>query len=102
MYYTENLWNLPMFEAILSVPEVQCIQLVQGMAKDYPILQHLDFIRYVQSKNRGIIVDLSKEDLDPFMEKVSPKNIFLWIATESEEVEFAIIKKVEKWRRRKR
>ena len=60
-------------DAILSVPEVQCIQWVQGMADDYPIMQHLDFIRYIQSRNRGIIVDLAKEDLDEYMEKCRPK-----------------------------
>ncbi len=31
------------------------------------------------------------------MVKMSPKNNFLWIATESEEEEFAIMKKVERW-----
>jgi hypothetical protein len=85
-------------DAILSVPEVRCIQWVQGMADDYPIMQHLDFIRYVQSHNRGIIVDLSKDDLDIYMEKMSPKNTFLWVATESEEEENAIMKKLLRWK----
>lgn len=88
-------------DTILSVPQVQCIQWVQGMADDYPIMQHLDFIRYVQSKNKGIIVDLAKEDLNEYMEKMSPKNNFLWIATESEEEELDIMKRVEKWSRKK-
>lgn len=87
-------------DIILSVPEIQGIQWVQGMGDDYPIMQHLDFIRYVQSRNRGIIVDLSKEDLDEYMEKMSPKNTFLWIATESQEEELMIMKKVEKWSRK--
>ncbi len=87
-------------DTILSVPEVRCIQWVQGMADDYPIMQHLDFIRYVQSRNRGIIVDLAKEDLNEYMEKMSPNNTFLWIATESEEEEMEIMKKVEKWSRK--
>ncbi len=86
-------------DTILSVPEVRCIQWVQGMADDYPIMQHLDFIRYVQSKNRGIIVDLAKEDLNEYMKNMSPKNTFLWIATENEEEEIAIMKKVGKWSR---
>lgn len=86
--------------AILSVPEVRCIQWVQGMGDDYPILQHLEFIRHVQSKNRGIIVDLAKEDLDEYMEKYRQKNNFLWIAIESEEEEISIMKKVEKWSRK--
>ncbi|MEI7523451.1 MAG: hypothetical protein WCJ95_03930 [Mariniphaga sp.] len=85
-------------DAILSVPEVQCIQWVQGIADDFPIIQHLDFIRYVQSRNRGIIVDLAKEDLDVYMEKMLPKNTFLWVAAESEEEEIAIMKKLTKWK----
>jgi len=102
IFHVDGLGVANHIDAILSVPEVRCIQWVQGMADDYPILQHLDFIQYVQSRNRGIIVDLSKEDLDEYMEKMSPKNTFLWIATESEDEEFAIMKKVEKWSRRKR
>jgi hypothetical protein len=85
-------------DAVLSVPERKCIQWVQGMGDDYPIMQHLDFIRYVQSKRKGIIVDLSKNDLDAFMEKMSPKGIFLWIATENEEEEMFIINKLLRWK----
>ncbi|MCK9410807.1 MAG: hypothetical protein M0Q53_00805 [Prolixibacteraceae bacterium] len=85
-------------DSILGVPQIQAIQWVQGMGDDYPIMQHLDFIRYVQSKKKGIIVDLAKEDLDEYMELMSPNHTFLWIATNCEEEEFEIMKKVEKWR----
>jgi hypothetical protein len=85
-------------DAILSVEGVNCIQWVQGMADDYPIMQHLPFIKYVQSKGTSIIVDLDIKDLDQFMTSVSPKGIFLWIATENEEQETSIIKKLLKWK----
>lgn len=99
VFHVDGLGVAKHIDTILSVPEVRCIQWVQGMADDYPIMQHLDFIKYVQSKNRGIIVDLAKEDLDEYMEKMTPKNTFLWVATESEEEELSIMKKVEKWSR---
>ncbi len=97
VFHVDGLGVARHIDAILSVPEVKCIQWVQGMGDDYPIMQHLDFIRKVQSKNRGIIVDLAKEDLDEFMACMKPDNIFFWIATESEEEELAIMKKVQKW-----
>ena len=97
IYHVDGKGVANHIDAILSVPKIQCIQWVQGMGDDYPIMQHLDFIKYVQSKQKGIIVDLAKDELDEFMEKVSPKNIFLWIATQSEEEEISIIRKVEKW-----
>jgi uroporphyrinogen-III decarboxylase len=84
--------------SILSVPEVRAIQWVQGMADDYPIMQHIPFIKHVQSKGASIIVDLDKSDLEQFMDTVSPRGIFLWIATENEEEENAILKKLLKWK----
>ena len=87
-------------DIILSEPKIQAIQWVQGLGDDYPIMQHLDFIRYVQSKGRGVIVDLDKDDLDSYMECMSPEKTFLWIATENEEQELDIIRRVEKWSRK--
>ena len=101
IYHVDGKGVANHIDAILSVPEIQCIQWVQGIGDDYPIMQHLDFIRYIQSKNKGIIVDLSKDDLDEFMERMSPKNIFLWIATQTEEEEINIIRKVKEWSRKK-
>jgi hypothetical protein len=98
VFHVDGLGVANHIDAILSVPEVQCIQWVQGMADDYPIMQHLDFIRYVQSKHRGIIVDLAKNDLEDFMQEVSPKGIFLWVATENEEEEHQIMKRLLKWK----
>lgn len=98
IYHVDGKGVANHIDAILSVPAIQCIQWVQGMADDYPIMQHLDFIRYVQSKRKGIIVDLSKNDLDEFMEKMSPKGIFLWIATENEDEELAILRKLLRWK----
>ena len=61
-------------DLILGIPEIHAIQWAQGMADDYPIMQHLDFIRYVQSKGRGVIVDLDKRDLNEYMERMSPEH----------------------------
>jgi hypothetical protein len=84
-------------EAILSVPEVHAFQWVQGVGDDYPIMQWLSFIKELQLRDIPIIVDLSAEDIDEFMEEIDPKGIFLWVATESERDEIDILKRVEKW-----
>jgi hypothetical protein len=44
-----------------------------------------------------IIVDLNKEELDPFMDEMDPQGLFLWVATETEEEELEIIRSIEKW-----
>lgn len=84
-------------DTILSVPEVHAIQWVQGVGYDYPIMQWVSFIKELQAKNIPVVVDLTKEDLDDFMEATDPEGLFLWIATETEDEELDILKRISKW-----
>jgi len=83
-------------DTILSVPEVHAIQWVQGVGDDLPIMQWVPLIKEIQAR-KPVIVDLSKNELDDFMEVMEPKNIFLWIATENEEEEHALLKRISQW-----
>ncbi len=83
-------------DAILSVPEVHAIQWVQGVGDDRPIMQWVPLIKEIQAR-RPVIVDLNKNELDDFMDVMEPKNIFLWIATEKEEQEHALLKRISQW-----
>jgi hypothetical protein len=85
-------------DTILSVTEVHALQWVQGMGADYPIMQWLPFIQDLQSRGVPVVVDLAQEDLEAFMNEMSPKGLFLWVATENEDEEIAIIKRIEKWK----
>jgi hypothetical protein len=85
-------------DTILSVPKVHAIQWVQGMGTDYPIMQWLPFIKDLQSREIPVVVDLAQEDLSAFTNEMSPKGLFLWVATENEDEEIAILKHVEKWK----
>jgi hypothetical protein len=84
-------------ETILSVPEVHAIQWVQGVGDDYPIMQWVPLIKTWQAKNIPVIVDLSQEDLNDFINVMDPKGLFLWVATQSEAEELEILKRIEKW-----
>lgn len=84
-------------DVILSVPEIHAVQWVQGVGDDYPIMQWLAFIRELQDRGMPIIVDLSKEDLDEFMDVMNPQGLFLWVATSNEEEEIEIMKRIKKW-----
>jgi hypothetical protein len=84
-------------DKILSVPEVHAIQWVQGVGDDLPILQWIPLIKQIQAV-KPVIVDLHKDELESFIEQMEPEGLFLWIATENEAEELAIIKRLEKWR----
>ena len=84
-------------DTILSVPEVHAVQWVQGVGDDLPIMQWLPFIRELQAKKVPVIVDLNKSELAGFMDVMDPRGLFLWVATESEDEEKELLKRVEKW-----
>ena len=85
-------------EAILSVPEVHALQWVQGVGDDQPIMQWTPFIKSLQARKVPVIVDLSRHELESFMEVMSPEGLFLWIATENEEEELATLKRLMHWK----
>ena len=77
---------------------IKAIQWVQGVADDYPVMQHVPYIKYLQSKGASVIVDLDLVDLDKFIHEVAPKGIFLWIATANREQEVMVLKKLMRWK----
>ncbi len=98
VYHVDGLGVANHIDSILSVPGITAIQWVQGMGTDYPIMQHLPLIKHMQAKGASVIVDLSQGELDEFMREVDPRGIFLWIATDNEQQEEAILKKLLRWK----
>ncbi len=84
-------------DAILSVPQVHALQWVQGVGDDLPIMQWVSFLKDLQAKDVPVIVDLNKKELDGFMAEMKPEGLFLWIATDNEEEESEILKRLSKW-----
>jgi hypothetical protein len=83
-------------DRIFSVPEVHAVQWVQGVGDDLPIMQWLPLIKEIQA-HRPLTVDLSKHELDAFMAAIDPEGIFLWIATENEDEELELLKRISRW-----
>jgi hypothetical protein len=84
-------------DQILTLPKLQAIQWVQGMGEDTPILQWIPLIKKIQAAGKGVVVDLTLDELEPFIAEVPAKGLYLCIATDSVEEECAVLKRVEKW-----
>lgn len=84
-------------DAILSVPKVHAVQWVQGMGDKLPIMQWVPFLKDLQARQVPVVVDLKPEELEPFIEVMDPDGLFLWVATESEAEELAIIDRLLRW-----
>lgn len=97
VYHVDGKGVARHIDDILSVPNVDAIQWVQGVGNDYPIMQWVPFIKDLQSREIPVIVDLDRSELEAFMAEMDPEGLFLWIAAESEEEELAILKNIKTW-----
>ena len=83
-------------DALLSLPQIQAIQLVQGVAEDEPILQWAPLIRRIQDAGRSVVVGIQLHELKDFMDTVSPRGIYLTLAADRD-VQPEVVAAVEKW-----
>ncbi|NDJ75234.1 MAG: hypothetical protein GYB65_03155 [Chloroflexi bacterium] len=97
VYHVDGRGVARHLDQILAIPQITGIQWVQGMGTDYPIMQWVPLIQKVQAAGKGVIVDLQAHELEAFLDAVDPTGIFLWVGTEDEDEQRAIIKRLEKW-----
>jgi hypothetical protein len=67
------------------------------MGLDQPILQWIPLIKKIQAAGKGVVVDVTLDELEPFMAEVPARGIYLCVSTGSVEEEQAVLKRVEKW-----
>ncbi|GAK49176.1 trimethylamine corrinoid protein 2 [Candidatus Moduliflexus flocculans] len=84
-------------DEILKVPEIQAIQWVQSAGTDQPIIPWLPLIKKIQRAGKGVVVDMKLEELEPFINEMNPKGLFLCLPARAEEEELAILKRLERW-----
>ena len=84
-------------DLILGLPNLNAIQWVQGMGDDTPIMQWVPFIQRIQAAGKSVMVDLTHAELEDFIAAVRPEGILLTMASQDEEEERAILKRLAKW-----
>ena len=83
-------------EILLSIPEIDAIQWVQGTGRDESIFDWIPLIKRIQTSGKGVVVNLKKTELPGFMAEVKPKGIFLNVeATAREQPD--ILHAIDRW-----
>ena len=96
IFHLDGKGMLRHLDCILSIPQIQAIQWVQGVGDDLPIEQWLPVIRKIQAAGKGVVVDLQLKELEAFIAAMKPDGLYLCIAAE-EQNQPDILKRVEKW-----
>jgi hypothetical protein len=84
-------------DQILTLPKLNAIQWVQGVAEDIPIMQWVPLIKKIQAAGKGVVVDLTPQELEPFIDAVRPRGLYLCVSTSGPEEEAAVLKRIERW-----
>lgn len=84
-------------DALLELSSIQGFQWVQGVGNDLPIMQWVDFIRKIQGRGKGVVVDLTPAELGPFMDAVPPRGIYLCVSAADESEERWVLDRLSKW-----
>ena len=96
IFHVDGKGMLRHLDYILSTPQIQAIQWVQGVGDDLPIHQWSSVIKRIQAAGKGVVVDLQLGELEPFIAAMKPDGLYLCISAE-ENIQPDILKRLEKW-----
>ena len=97
VYHVDGKGVANHLDHILAFSEINGIQWVQDPHQQ-AIMQWVPLIKKVLAAGKSIIVDLKHKELEEFIAAMdSPIGIYLWIDSDDEEEQVAIIKRLEKW-----
>jgi hypothetical protein len=83
-------------DLILSVPEINAIQWVQGMGLDQPIMQWIPLLKRIRKAGKSLVIDLELDELEPFIEALRPEGILLCMSVDPS-ARPEILRRLEKW-----
>lgn len=96
IFHVDGTGVLRHLDRLLSVPEIQAFQWVQGVGDDAPILQWIPVIKKIQAAGKGVVVDLRPEELEEFIAQVPRHGIYLCIAADERE-QPDILRRIQRW-----
>ncbi|MGO8814544.1 MAG: hypothetical protein ACLQVG_07715 [Terriglobia bacterium] len=96
IFHVDGKGMLRHLDLILSSPQIQAIQWVQGVGDDLSILQWLPVIKKIQAAGKGVLVDLELNELEPLIAAIKPDGLYLCIPAEERD-QPDILKRLEKW-----
>jgi hypothetical protein len=97
VYHVDGKGVANHLDHILALPKINGVQWVQDPHMQ-AIMQWVPLINKVLAAGKSIIVDLKYSELEDFIGAMdSPKGLYLWIDSNDEEEQLAIISRLNRW-----
>ena len=97
IFHIDGIGVAKHLELILSLPNMNAVQWVQGDGETKPIMQWIPLLKRIREANKSIMVYLDPGEVDSFIQAMPPQGILMSIVTNDDDLKKTIIKKLEKW-----
>ncbi len=96
VYHVDGVGAFAHVPALCELPRLQALQILPGAGKPGP-LHYMDILKTVQAAGKNLQISLSPDEIQPALEQLSARGLFIstWARTEAEARE--LLKKVERW-----
>jgi len=84
-------------DVLLELPQINAIQWVPGTGAGEPIMQWIELLKRIQQAGKSMVITLKKEELDEFMQAMSPKGVFISIPTGEPQEQKGLLERLLKW-----
>jgi 5-methyltetrahydrofolate--homocysteine methyltransferase len=96
VYHVDGVEAFKHVPALAELPGIQAFQILPGAGKPSP-LHYLDTLRLVQARGKNLHISIGPEEVEPALELLSSRGLFIDTRCASEEQARYLLKKAEKW-----
>lgn len=96
LYHFDGVEQIRHLDDILSIPELRAIQWTQ-VAGQPPCTEYFPELRKIQAAGKNVLILVSPDQIQPIMENLSSKGLYLVTIAPTKEDADQIIKNVSRW-----
>lgn len=96
LYHFDGVEQIRHLDSLLSIPNLRAIQWTQ-VAGQRPCTDYFPELRKIQAAGKSLVIPISPDQIQPVMENLSSKGLYLLTTANSREEADAMLKDIAKW-----
>ena len=96
MYHFDGVEQCRHLDSLLSIKNLKAIQWTQ-VAGQKPCTEYFDVLKKIQAAGKSLLIFAAKDQIQPIMENLSSKGLFLTCSADTKEEADEMLKCIEKW-----
>ena len=96
IHHLDGKGNFNHLDALLELPKMRAIQFLPGTGKPSP-LHYMDMLKKIQAAGRNLQIGLAPEEVQPALDELSARGLFLRVACKTESEARELLRKTHQW-----